>query len=730
MNHLVTQTLCMPPRNCVSSARQVAKHALLLALAAHRRFALHASFAFVLAVVLLAAGTAVADPTGLPSLFWTNSPPRHTAEYAPRPLAWEALATPTGVRAVHPHPVRSETVYTYTATGLFRSDDSAATWRRLPLAGLDGAAAITTLTFRPGEPESFCLGTGAHGVWLSPDGGGTAHCVGSRATGMAADSVASLIFAPADDPFQRTVLVAHGDASTGISRGNIEAKTWSVVADGHRVHRILPGDPETREFYLFAAEAATPDIVGVYYAPRLDAYWQRLVSDTLPTDGAWLGSRRAMCVTTLDKGIVQASRNGGTVETLGGEDLEWFSVASTWGAHADRDLLALYEPSKQGLLALTNSLSTATSLSRGLYHGSFVSEGSHIRPNAGGTRFYGAINGALWVGRVDAPLSVDTVAVTPAEMTIPPASLDASRWHAYDEDARDFVSARRAAPLASGLAAAIRTHSVIPSGHVTIETRVNTPTGTNTVVTADLSRFGRSAETPLTPTSNGLYRTTFDVAPESLARRREEWRPTFPGPTPITVTARVPDALPAGGVGLFSLYTRPQSFTFWSEGGGLAQRDARGPVAFVRVRDPKRAAEGQDCLRLDAGPGPWQISLGHGSRRQNIGTATGMTFLVRSLGRPDADIRVHVADNSGSMTPGVAIVAGGHVAGGSVMPDAWRRVTIPVSELRRGAEGFAPESFGWVVFSGDSATRRTYLVDDIRFIVSPKEWEQEVRNAR
>lgn len=679
----------------------------------------------------MAAGAAIAEPAGLPSLFWTNSPPRHTAAYAPRPLVWEALATPTGVRAVHPHPIRSETVYVHTAAGLFRSDDSAATWRRLPLAGLDAAAEVTTLTFRPGEPESFCLGTSAHGLWFSQDGGGTARCVGSHATGMAADSVASLVFAPADDPFRCTVLVAHGAAATGISRGNIEEKTWSVVSDSHKVHRILPGDPDSHEFYLFAAEAATPEIVGVYYASRLDAYWQRLVSDTLPSDGAWLGSRRSMCVTTLDKGIIRASRSGGTVETLGGEDFEWFSVASTWGQHADGDLLALYEPSKDGLLAMTNDLSTATSLSRGLYHGSFVSEGSHIRPNAGGTRFYGAINGALWVGRVDAPLSVDTVVVTPAEMTIPAVSLDASRWHAYDEDAREYVSARRAAPLAAGLAAAIRTHSVIPEGHVTIETRINTPAGTNTVVTADLSRFGRSAETPLTPMSNGLYRTTFGVAPENLARRRDEWRPTFPGPTPITVTARVPDALPAGGVGLFSLYTRPQSFTFWNEGGGLAQRDVRGPVAFIRVRDPKRAAEGQDCLRLDVGPGPWQTSFGHGKKRHNIGTATGMTFLVRSLGRPDADVRVRLADNARStMTPGVWIVAGGHVAGGSITPDAWRRVVIPVADLRRGAEGFEPESFGWVVFSGDSATRRTYLVDDIRFIVSSEEWEQEVRNAR
>lgn len=662
---------------------------------------------------------ATVDPMLPTHITWTNGLARHTAEYAARPLAWESLATPSGVRAVFPHPARSETVYALASAGLMRSDDDAATWRRVPLAGLDAAATITALAFRPGETESLCLGTRAHGVWLTTDGGGTARCVGSKATGMASDAIASLVFAPQGDPFLRTVLAAHGAETTGISRGNIDEKTWSVVASQHVVHRILPGDPERNEFYLFAADSATPETVGVYYASRLDAYWQPLVSDTLPTDGAWRNSSQAMCVTTLDKGVIQISRNGGTVETLGGEDLEWFSAAAVWGANAEHDLLALYQPSKLGLLAATNGLAKATDLGRGLYHGSFVSEGSHIRPNAGGTRFYGAVNGALWVGRVDAPLRVYTVVVTPSDATVAAIELDESRWYAFDEDARDFVADRRAAPLATGLAAALRESFAIPSGPVTLQARVGAPTGLATVVTADLSRFGLASSTPLAFVTNGLYRTTFDVVPEYLSRRQHEWRPTFPDPMPITVTARVPDALPAGGVGLFALHVRPESFTFWNEGKGLKQRDERGSVALSCLRDPKRAASGRDCLRLDVGPGPWRISLGHLNMRQHIGTATGMAFSVRSLGRPDAELRVHLADNAGStITPGVPIVSGGYIVGGSVSADGWRPVAIPVAELRRGGGAFAPEAFGWVTFSGDSATRRTYLVDDIRFLLS------------
>jgi len=684
----------------------------------------------------LASPIAAVETNGLPSLFtWSGSLPRFTATYAPRPLAWEALATPTGVRAVFPHPARSETIYALTAAGgLMRSDDDAATWRHLPLAGLDAAAAITSLAFRPGEPETFCLGTRAHGVWISRDGGNRAQQIGSKAAGMASDAVASLVYAPGD-PFLRTLLVAHGKDAPGISRGDTGEGTWTVVARDHVVYRIIPGDPETHDLYLFAAETAAPDTVGVYYTAVLEVFWQRLISDTLPTDAVWLDARRAMCVTTLDKGITRAAGNSGTVESLGGEDLEWFSAATTWGAHADQELLCLYQPSKRGLLTTTNDLTTALELSRGLYHGTFVSEGSHIRPNAGGTRFYGAINGALWVGRVDGPLRVDTIAVTPAAVTIAASALDESRWRSYDEDVHDFVIARRAAPLSAELAGTLRElNGAIPNGAVTLQARVTSPAGTGTVVTADLSRFGLSADAPLAPASNGLYRAAFDVTREGIARHKNEWRPAWPGPIPITVTARVPDALPAGGVGLFSLYVRPETFTFWSEGKGLMQRAASGLVTFDCVRDPRRAASGQFFLRLDAGPGPWQISLGHSRMHQNIGNFYAMTFQIRSIGPADEDLQVHLADNPTysypTITPGVSLVAGGHVAGGAIVPDAWRQVTVPVADLLRGAEGFLPEFFGWVVFSGDSATRRTYLVDDIRFIVLRKELDQEVRNAR
>ncbi len=680
----------------------------------------------VLLTALASAFTTLADPA--PLLTQTNGLACHTAEYAPRSLAWEALAAPAGVKAVHPHPSRSETLFVTATDGLLRSDDFAATWRKLPLAGLDASAAVTTLAFRPCEPETFCFGTRAHGVWLSRDGGRTAKNIGAIAAGLASDAVIDLVFA-ADDPFQQTLLAAHGKAAPGLSRGDLDSGAWAPLATAYAVYRVLTCNPESHDVYLFAAESSDPETVGLYYAPVAANSWQRLLSDTLLTDGAWMPVRRALCATTLDKGVIRADGRGGVVEQLGGGDLEWFSADATWGVTAEQEQLALYQPSTRGLIGTPDGLSEATDLSRDLYRGSFVAEGAAIRANAGGTRFYGAINGALWVGRADGPLRVDTVSVSPSALTFSESALDDRHWRACEEAIRECVAEDRFGPLAADLAAQLHTlNGAVPGDPVAVQAHVTAPAGANAVVTADLSRFGLSAETPLAPGSNGLYTTSFALSADRITRRWKEWRRTWPGPIPITVSARTPNTLPAGGVGVLALYPRPESFTFWNEGNELSSQEVSGQVTHECARASRLAAAGQHVLRLTTGPGAWRIQLGLSYRQYNVTGFHALTFLIRSAGPADEEMLVHLADSPedtpSTATRSVPILAGKHVAGGRILPDAYRRVCIPIAELTQDDTTFRPELLGWIGLSGQSAVQRTYLIDNIRFIATPADMEQ------
>ena len=651
--------------------------------------------------------------------------PCHTSGYAPRRLVWVESPALTGVRAVQPHPEVAETVYAVTDGGVYRSDDFADSWRRLPLAAANSLGTITGLAFQPGAPETFCLGTRSNGVWISRDGGGTVRQVGSRARGMAADNVESLVYAPGD-LLHRTILVAHGRAATGISSGDTRDGTWTVATPEFYVFRIVPGSQHGRDLCVFAAEKANPEVVGVYYASVLGAYWQRQLSDVSPTDGAWYQPAGAFYVTTLDKGVLRIGSRGGTLQELGGADQAWFSVGATWDSHADAPVIFLYQPTVRGVVWTTNDLTGTVEQGRGLYRGSFVSDGSQVRANAGGTRFYGAINGALWVARDADAVRVEAVTFRPSTLTVSGSAFDGGFWKSGVDALREFAAARRAAPQAGRISEFVHTlNAAIPNGPVHIQARVVAPDGVVPTVTADLSRLGLSAVTPLVSVSNGLYEARFDVTPEGLGlaanHRGREWRPSWPGTLPVTVTACSTGQAPVGGIGMFSLYMVPEPLRLGRDHWALGLGETTGKVSFACERDSSESYRTALHQRLTVGPGVWRAQIGHSALNANIANYDNMTFLIRSLGRANADLVVQLTDKPADMppsaTPGVSIVAGGYLAGGAITTE-YRRVTIPVADLLKGATTFDSELFNGVVFSGNSATNCTYLIDDWHFDVS------------
>jgi hypothetical protein len=685
---------------------------------------------------------------GMPVLAGTNTLftfvkglPRNTdGVHLPTAITWSMSGAIQNVRAVFPHTEADAIVYALCADGLWRSDDTGMTWRHLPLSTLARPADITDIAFRPGEPETLALGTRAAGIWVSTDGGRTARRIGSQVGGLASDAVTSLCFYPGD-PFLRTLLAAHGAGGRGLSRGSIDETAWTTTAADYHVTRLFAGLPGQRGIYLFAAEKNDPDNTGVYYAPMLGMFWQRLVSNILPTDGARARLTDAFYVTTLDRGVLRISGSG-VVESLGGSDHEWFSAGIAWGRHADEEIACLYEPAQRGFVTTTSDLATSTTPSQGLFTGAFVSEDSRIRANAGGVTFYGAINGVLWLGRPDGPLRVDHVAVTPSVLMVAATVFDDDRWRTLDEDLRELAVSKEILTSAADLVAQLRVlDGAVPDGDITVQARVTAPAGTPVAVTVDLSRLNQSPQSPLYDDGahgdgaarDGVFGAAFAVTRERLKRWPDDWRPAWPGGLPVAVTARVSEGSAAGGVGVFALYVRPESFSFWHERGGLQLRTGEGTVDGGVINDAKRAALGTWYLQLNVGPGAWQTSFGSRTTR-NVSDYYALSFLIRSQGPADGELFVCLRDNRNdafpTTTPAVPIIAGGFIAGGAVVPTAYRRVTVPLATLLEGAEEFMPEQFGWVVFGGDSATQRTYLIDDIRFILNRSETVQEASVAR
>ncbi len=712
-------------------ARVVLIHGVMRAVnavATHSRKRRRASFPWTVCLlcVWLTPGGGLARGGTNASLFAVRDGwPCHVAEYAPRRLAWQPASAPAGLRAVYPHPLVAATVYAAAADGLHRRDDDGEAWRRLALEGLPDPTAITSLAFRPGRPETFAIGTRAQGVWLTEDGGQSARRIGARGAGMAADAVECLVFAPGDN-LHRTLLAGHGRATPGVSRGDIRTGAWETVAPDYHVFRILPGDSRSRALYLFASRRTNPDSQDIYYAPVLGAYWQRLVADTLPADGAWLHARQAMYLATLDKGLLRCSNNGGTLQELGGSDLPWQSIGATWEANAEQERLGLYQPSRLGYVWTTNDLSATRDQGRGLPRGTLISENSRIVPGAGGTRCHALINGLLWIGRDPAPLRVDDIRFEPAAITVAGAAMRGDFWHSGEQFLRQFAQASRAGAMAVHAAATLRAlNDAIPSPTVAVRARVTAPAGVAPRVTADLSRLGLDAATPLVAESNGLHTLTFAVTGEMLAhkaaRRQGEWRPSWPGPLPVTVTAQTPDQKPAGAVALFGLYTRLEDFPFGRDTWALHLDGATGQVAFASERDDPRQYRVPLHQRLSVGPGAWCAPICHLNPGVSLADYEAVTFRLCSVGPADPDLLVHVrdrpADAAPTMSGGIAIVAGGHIAGGAIT-SVYRRVTIPTADLLRVGNGFNPELFAGIAFAGQSATNRTYKIDDLRLVVS------------
>lgn len=187
-------------------------------------------------------------------------------------------------------------------SGVFRSDDGGASWRRM---GLEGRL-VMSVTASPTEPDVVWAGTEPSEIWRSIDAGAT----WERSPGLEAlPSSSEWAFPPRPETHHVRWIACH-PTEPGRLWAAIEAGALISTVDGGRSWRDrVPGGPyDTHEL---AIHAAAPDTLRVsagdgYFESRdAGATWER------PRDGLEVGYLRSVAIDPGDPDVVVVSASSG-----------------------------------------------------------------------------------------------------------------------------------------------------------------------------------------------------------------------------------------------------------------------------------------------------------------------------------------------------------------------------------------------------------------------------------
>jgi len=659
-------------------------------------------------------------------LYW------HEGDYQPLRLTWSASRQVHGARGVFPHPLLPRRALLACAEGLMISEDAGRTWLALTAADAEKVGLVRDVAFSPEAPDTFYLACDAKGVWMTADGGKTFRRIGSRRNGLADDSTCAVCVYPGD-PSSQTLLVGHGDAACGLSRSDDGGQTWTVIEPQHRVRAILAGPTGSGALFLIGSKKQMPDVQCVYFCSLLGESWQEAVRDVIPIDGTWPALRGGPFVATGDSGMYRLSGDGAFTMKVGPEGVvRWSSVGVTWGPTADSQIVYACEPTRLGMVASGDGFKTFSTHSAGLYTGSFVKEGAHIRAGADGQVFYAVVNDVLYVGRVrPGALAVEDVTVTPPVVLLAPQARDAALVRvrrqivAIPKERTAVAGARRLMELAGAVR---RTAS---ADQIVITARVLGASGEANAVTVDLSRLGGSPQTPMFDdgrhgdgaAGDGVYGAIVPIDPRDFRGDPNDWRVPWPGRLALTVTARGADGAKAGAVGVLELLGRLESFTYWDEPPDRSQYACQGG-AIVEIDGAAQAHFGKRCLKLTVAGGQWSFPLQPLGQRVSIAGQYALSFWIKTDANDQEELYVQVRDNPvfsmPQSTAKVPIVKENLIEG-SWAGGQYRRVVVPLRRLLKDSPSFQPQLLQQIIFSGDGASRRSYWIDQVRFHSSPED---------
>lgn len=655
-----------------------------------------------------------------------------TAVYPPLKLEWSTRTDVSQVRGVFPHPVLVRRAALVTDTGVFVTDDAGRTWKKLAGATVEKVGVIRDVAFHPLEPDTFYLGSESKGVWATNDNGATFRQVGSKATGMASDSVTSLLIYPGDVT-RNTLVAVHGDASTGLSRTRDGGKTWDILNPEYNFRRVIGGNGNSQQLFFFGSVPKEPDVQNFYACNTIGELPSELVRDVVPTDMICVAGRDVVYFTTSDSGLYRVENNdlGGAthdVKKLQTQEADgWSSVAQAWGPNADSLRLFLYDPSKAGLVVTGNELSSAESANDGLLVSPLVKEGAAVRPNANGTLFYAVANGALMMAGVDGVPAVD--------LNPPVFTLDGAGDDPFTEVAGAFTEfVRQTGNSSAAIAKEInqRFGDLAAPYHLcelTITARV--PGGkTPSAVMVDLSRFNGAPDTPLYDdgrhgdgaANDGVYGLKFAFLPKMSHRRGDDWRSFWPGRVPLGVSAVYPDGHREGAVGVVAIYRKIADYDLWEKRGILSIRaESEGDVSVRPVLNPQGSShEGAGALRVETRHGPWSVLLQTPYNAHDITSYAAVSFWIKlAEGPAPGELYVQLRDQPEYSEPTTTgrVPVSECIREGGISGD-YRRVIVPLGRLLAACPQFQTGHLSKIIITGDAAKPGTLLIDGPRILAT------------
>lgn len=597
------------------------------------------------------------------------------------PFRWRKVAGVENAERVFPSAVDPNTVFVWTRGGLFVSQDSGLTFTPRGKDLVAQLGALTALVVSPVCPATLYAGTLDKGVFLSADEGAAWRALGGVEQGLAGLRIHALVFS-ADDPTFTTLYATHSPRQPGISLTIDGGRTWrSFALDFGAGDLILRG---VTMFFAGARPAGGPQM-GFYRSIDAGRNWFRILNVEAPTVlvGSRVSPRRAWCGTQA--GLFVTDDFGVSTRAAGPRTgMNVASIAAGYGPGGG-ELVYVYDPNTEGVLATTDGFKTWQQLNDGLYVGDWVAEGAMLA--AAGPTLFACVNGSLYRGAPPpGPAQLSSVRVAPAAAVA-------------GADAVTFTC--RAAPGAA--------------------------------VSIDLSPLGAAAGTPMRDdgrsgdgaADDGVFGARLEKIPvEILAKSREPQYqgPRLPGALGLAVRAGA-GAAAETGFAVLTVLQPAANVTLWN---GEARNGwvlrAEGGVGLAACQE--HPFSGATHLRLRvSGPG----LAGFGWKKRG-GWPEGddtrfhklFTFCIRSDSEGPSGLRLMLRDD------------GGHYGGENAQPSnllplarylprltpAYQRVAIPLADFILGAQA-APDRIRELVFVAPEAEARAYDIDDLGLAVKP-----------
>jgi hypothetical protein len=677
--------------------------------------------------LLIVSAAASAAPPNYPPLY------RDTTSYPPFRLTWNVSSDIKQARGVFPSPILPQQAALATEAGLFFTTDAGHTWMPLPEATAQKIGPINAVAFHPLLPGTFYIGSQTSGVWVTTDQGKTFTNIGTKAKGLASDTVIGLIVYTGD-PSHQTLLAVHGGAAPGISRSHDSGATWDTVNTDYCFTRIVGGEGSMAEFYLTGATVKDPDIQSFYSCNAVGEFLLELIHDVSPTDlvyapGIPIPYARdgVLYATTSDAGAdsigCSAFGDSHNVNRLPIKDADgWASVGATWGPSADILNVYLYDPTKAGLVVSSDNFATSHSASSGLPKSTLVKEGAVVRPNTNGTVFYNVMDGTLAIGRV--PEEVPVVEVSPPAVEL--NAHDKKSWRelglAFQKFTRDTGSPAAAAKaLVQGVGDPLVAYK---SHQITITAKLPLQPAPPTSVTVDMSRFGGTPAMPMYDdgkhndgsAGDGVYGTTLAFLPEAHRPPYgvKDWRSSWPGRVALGVTATFADGHHTGAVAVETIYTEINDIKVWRDGAKV-DTTTEGGVTVKALDNPREIHNGAVSLTIQAAAGKWTVHLKIPEPERDITSYEAVSFWLHAAGgTPPKEINMQLKDHpefSDPTTTDPVPTLNGIVPGADD-----QRIVVPMSQLTGSSPNFQSDHLDEIIISGENTAPCTLVMTDLQVL--------------